>query len=454
MFLSDQPPALPPREDFENSLLPVKYYLQIKDLQSREEIMECLSILIMNSADIGIEILRELEDNGVSLGNGAFVLIKIKFRGLFFPFDQDKNPFIPPDGFAKPQQENAEKVHIMVQKILRGLCKTVFFSHGGDMYALCCMQGEDSEDPEHYTAFFGQLKFRISQISDYAANQRIPIRFLVSEAYLTAKKISKTYRDIQILEEYSNFLPQAPNVMMLWDYRAEKDRTRAFLHVKETVIPQLVLRVRDIAPKEIDALARTMANYMVGAYPAPKLRLQLESNELFRDFNRILLERGIVDASFVKQHDPAALCEAFYDLDSLVRILSGLIQDAKACHHEISVRIFSEKLVAVCDYIDQNIADPNLSVTYIADHFQVSRTTLSTKFQRHFGISMTKYIQNQRMQLARRLLTENPSLPLNEIAQQSGFSSVSTLYRAFMQVEKCSPGSFRVKSGKEVHDDE
>lgn len=93
-------------------------------------------------------------------------------------------------------------------------------------------------------------------------------------------------------------------------------------------------------------------------------------------------------------------------------------------------------------FILDNLSDCNLSNQFIAEHFGLSVSKVTSAFKQEFHCGMTSYIQTRRIELVRKLLLRD-NLTVNEIAQRSGFSSVSTMYRTFHKYENSSPRQFR-----------
>lgn len=444
MYLSDQPNIKDMEEPIENSLLPVKYYLQIKELQKRQVISECLSILISQSEQIDMTILRILENQGLSLGNGAFALARISFAELFFPFMKIEDGIPIPDREKRPKQQQASAMHIQIQQAFSGLCKTVFFSHGGDMYILLCLQGENNEDPEHYAGFFAELEQTIAQVCRYGNTHNIPIRFYISNIHLTVRHIAEAYQETCLLKEYASYLP-APSNLLLWSYHNGGKTERTLQSQKEQLMSQIAVALQLGQQESINLCIQNITQFLVGAYPASREIIQYKTGLFLWDLGQVLLEYTVVDAKFLQRYDFQALGKQCMDRRSLIQTLNTVVSEVQLCYQTLSARLTTNLLLNVQQYLDSNLRDPNLSVTAAADHFHVNRTTLSTRFQQFFGTSMTQYIQANRVALAKTLLKDNPKLSLEAVASQSGFCAVSTMYRVFMRLEGTSPGNFRSK---------
>lgn len=92
-------------------------------------------------------------------------------------------------------------------------------------------------------------------------------------------------------------------------------------------------------------------------------------------------------------------------------------------------------------YIEDNLSS-NLKLTEIAKHLHISGRHLSRIFLKEAGISYSEYIQNVRMQRAATLL-KTSDLPIKDIAEITGFSTVNYFTRVFTSKFRSSPGKFR-----------
>jgi transcriptional regulator GlxA family with amidase domain len=110
----------------------------------------------------------------------------------------------------------------------------------------------------------------------------------------------------------------------------------------------------------------------------------------------------------------------------------------------------STRVIAVSDsrireainYIFQHIEQP-FGVQELAVHVGVSRRWLEYSFRETVGESPYKYIRRQQLEHARRLLTENPSVKVYQIAQRTGFNSAKRFMTAFRQSFGQSPREYR-----------
>lgn len=92
--------------------------------------------------------------------------------------------------------------------------------------------------------------------------------------------------------------------------------------------------------------------------------------------------------------------------------------------------------------VDKIYLNPRLKLSDIAKMVGTNRTYLSQYFNREANSTFFDYVNNLRIEYARKLLIET-DLTLENITEQSGFCSKSTFHRAFNTRYGCTPTNFR-----------
>ena len=106
--------------------------------------------------------------------------------------------------------------------------------------------------------------------------------------------------------------------------------------------------------------------------------------------------------------------------------------------------IFKERLSA-CMETDELYLNPKLTLTELAAAIGTNRTYLSDYLNSRLGVTFYEYINRLRTQKAARLMEECPGKPIAEIAEMSGFNSLSTFSRSFSKYLGCSPAKYARK---------
>lgn len=90
-------------------------------------------------------------------------------------------------------------------------------------------------------------------------------------------------------------------------------------------------------------------------------------------------------------------------------------------------------LTALEQYILQHLSDPTFSVASAAEAFEMSRFKFTRAVSLAVGMTALDYIQEIRLNEARRLLHTDPNLPIKQVAAAVGFANPKLFSRKFQQ---------------------
>lgn len=98
----------------------------------------------------------------------------------------------------------------------------------------------------------------------------------------------------------------------------------------------------------------------------------------------------------------------------------------------------------VKDYIEDNLADPDLTPDRIAQAFFISTRTLHRIFARH-NLTVSAWIKHRRLERAKRALRTigRDVQPVGEIGRRVGFTNPAAFSREFSQMYGVSPRQYR-----------
>ena len=107
---------------------------------------------------------------------------------------------------------------------------------------------------------------------------------------------------------------------------------------------------------------------------------------------------------------------------------------------------------ALCDrveqYIRENYADPDLNISQVGQHFDMTPTYLSAQFKKETGVALLAYISNVRVEAAKQLLAQG--LSVAKIAEQTGYRDSGSLIRVFKKVTGMTPGQYKAAHSEEL----
>jgi len=96
---------------------------------------------------------------------------------------------------------------------------------------------------------------------------------------------------------------------------------------------------------------------------------------------------------------------------------------------------------AITRYIGEHFSEP-LTLGILSSTFRISPSYLSKLFRQHASHSFVEYVSAIRMEAAKELMLENPSLSLKEVAQRIGYSDPLYFSRVFKAYTGVPPSGF------------
>ncbi|MFD0712758.1 AraC family transcriptional regulator [Paenibacillus sp. GCM10027626] len=171
-----------------------------------------------------------------------------------------------------------------------------------------------------------------------------------------------------------------------------------------------------------------LMNYML-------YQLNKELMELPEDFRKYweaaaasALERAISRMETLQELS-RQVTEVLSELD----IQLGQIREQRASHSVIQeVRAF----------IGEHYHNPDMSLTYIGEHFHIKSNYMSRLFKEETGENFVDYLARIRIEQAMRLLKQT-ELPVQEIAGLAGYSHYVSFNRVFKKIAGVTPGDYR-----------
>lgn len=92
---------------------------------------------------------------------------------------------------------------------------------------------------------------------------------------------------------------------------------------------------------------------------------------------------------------------------------------------------------------DRLFTDPDLGLANLAARLALSPHQLSELLNARLGKSLSRYLREWRIGAATALLREEPSASVLSVGLNVGFTSQSTFYEAFREIEGMTPGQYR-----------
>ena len=115
---------------------------------------------------------------------------------------------------------------------------------------------------------------------------------------------------------------------------------------------------------------------------------------------------------------------------------------------DIELESPDEKLMQrIMKVMNENLANPDLSVEFIADKVGLSRVHLHRKMKELTSQTPRDFIKNARLKQAAKLLG-NKHLDITQVSVATGFRSISSFSTAFRQLYGMTPSDYMKSSKK------
>lgn len=125
-------------------------------------------------------------------------------------------------------------------------------------------------------------------------------------------------------------------------------------------------------------------------------------------------------------------------LEQSLQIFRAFCRQMTAYKANSSHRLYTQ----IRAFIQQHYTEQSLSLTRIADQFNMNEKYLSQLYKKEGNLNLAAEIEELRLKRATELMA-NPDLSLAEICESCGYGSLNSFYKAFKRVYAVSPSSFR-----------
>ena len=121
----------------------------------------------------------------------------------------------------------------------------------------------------------------------------------------------------------------------------------------------------------------------------------------------------------------------------LVDIIEQLFKDLMKAHEKYGIGAYSQTIRRAVEYIQSRRFQP-LSAGDVARHLHVERTSLSKRFHRETGQTITDYIHTMKMDAAEEMI-HSRNYSLLEVSDLLGYSSYNYFCKVYKKYKHCAP---------------
>ena len=123
-------------------------------------------------------------------------------------------------------------------------------------------------------------------------------------------------------------------------------------------------------------------------------------------------------------------------------ILASVIRNVCAYVRENQQSPTTQLTSRILEYIQGQYGNVDLTLTSVADYFDLTSSYFSVFFKNNVGKTFLNYLTHLRMEKAKELMrTTNDSIA--EISEKVGYASANTFTRSFKKIEQITPSQYR-----------
>lgn len=193
--------------------------------------------------------------------------------------------------------------------------------------------------------------------------------------------------------------------------------------------------------REIHSYSVAMTNVQVEGLPANCL-IDNKTNPVVSCGQLSGQVGALMQMMYLLSADPAHLKDLCSSLACSMLLLTQALLRSRA-RNEAIIEEQAPSVLAhrVRHYLDEHHSEP-LTLRIVADRLRVSEYYLAHVFKQEFGVPPMQYVMKRRIGEAQELLM-NTSLPIAEVADRLGYSSVCHFNAMFKKNVGMPPGKFR-----------
>lgn len=155
-----------------------------------------------------------------------------------------------------------------------------------------------------------------------------------------------------------------------------------------------------------------------------------------------LVGQDLANWRYVSQMDFSRDLVSAKNLREFLDVSHDIAEALTAHSIERTTQRYDSLMHDIYAYIEENATDMNMGLTLISRTFKLKPRETAESFRQYFGESVNDVMHRARVRKAKELLLHTDR-SVQEIAEEVGYCSLATMYRAFSNIEGVAPGKLR-----------
>ena len=192
--------------------------------------------------------------------------------------------------------------------------------------------------------------------------------------------------------------------------------------------------------------AGNIISNMISVDLNPALQLDIIKCRMFSIINLMLNATTVISMNFdsnffeeLNASEKLLSCQNPKELSECISLIMQALSDNEKQKRKKKGEMIGEEIVK---YIEENYSKFDLSVSLLADYFDVSVPYLSKYFRKQYQIGLLDYIHRVRISKS-KIFLKQANLSIKDISEKVGYTDSDAFIRVFKKYEGLPPGRYR-----------
>ena len=390
---------------------------------------------LFTGTDLAGQLISQLAEHDMPLRSGAFLVLRLAFMDSSKSRSTEDGPAHTIPGNARTTIDESRLAEISSQYVgPEGQC-AVLIEKGNRLGILVSGDSPDTVSGASMLSIAEQIRIGLAQTLS------LDVSAGLGTVVTDPQRISDSWRAATKALDYALMF-----------------QTRSLYRYDDIALAESSNAMRDLFT-DITALQESvrLGNTQDAQHKISTLFRDAHSSHLSSEFVRQIGVHAIMEGLRVAQESGCLIPEghaqeaaaAWNDLehaetireveDCTLRVIAQLTADVgrqRQEHHR------HELIDSIMEYLEDQYANPELSLSYVAQRFSISPAYLSKLFKEHAGVKYIEFLSRLRVTVAKTLL-ERGSLNINEVASAVGYTNPKSFIRMFRSETGSTPGEYR-----------
>ena len=255
----------------------------------------------------------------------------------------------------------------------------------------------------------------------------------------TPEELPGAYKSASALYSFSSSIGSEASILLETDMESNTDVLMKGDFIKQLQILSSTLQLEkyDLVPKQVAAILKEHISGLGSRYAL--------ADDRIATITGVLSE--FVISSKLSEEDIPRYVERLRKAKSVTQVQAATDELCQRLAASTAQDNSSDLVSRACDFITENISNPNFSVPDVSGAMGVSVQHLARLFRRKLDSTVVEQINFARIERAKQLLLESGTT-VNAIAKEVGYNNNVTFSRNFHRCVGMSPSEFRTVNKK------